>query len=591
MKNVMKKRTVMALILTFCLALSGMFVPFRTALAAEGTNEKVLEDRKGVLQVAMYIKADDKDLGFMTIGTGFLVGDAEGAQHVITNHHVAHAYTPEQMKEYLIASETPGVTADSKIALDLRIIVKRDVLVKATIVNESEAADFAILKMEQPIYDRTPLILADSSQVATTQEVYALGFPGIVQDIQNDRIYTADDVTVTSGTVAKTTDVQLSTSPIACITHTAQITFGNSGGPLVDREGRVIGINTTMSNENGNNDYFYSTQINEVKEVLDALGIPYTSDEAAVQMPDTTAPESEAPESESMMTESDTAAESEDNSALLAELEMAVKDAKEVVLDDMTEDSSANFKAAISAAEATLNNDSADEEEISDAIRELDTAKKGLVEASGMNVTMMIIIAAAAIVLIIIIVLVIVFVSKSKKKKAQAEEAQRAARMQQQRRMQPQQPQNGWNAQHGAPVPPRQNQNPQPRPVYAQNDGAGETSVLSDGSNETTVLGGQNIPRAALIRSKNGESITVTKAIFKIGKERRKVDYCISDNTNVSRTHADIIFRDGSFYIIDNGTTNGTTVNGVSIAGGQPRKIENNDIIVMADEKFQFKLM
>lgn len=266
MKNVMKKRTVMALILTFCLALSGMFVPFRTALAAEGTNEKVLEDRKGVLQVAMYIKADDKDLGFMTIGTGFLVGDAEGAQHVITNHHVAHAYTPEQMKEYLIASETPGVTADSKIALDLRIIVKRDVLVKATIVNESEAADFAILKMEQPIYDRTPLILADSSQVATTQEVYALGFPGIVQDIQNDRIYTADDVTVTSGTVAKTTDVQLSTSPIACITHTAQITFGNSGGPLVDREGRVIGINTTMSNENGNNDYFYSTQINEVRK-------------------------------------------------------------------------------------------------------------------------------------------------------------------------------------------------------------------------------------------------------------------------------------------------------------------------------------
>ena len=99
MKNVMKKRTVMALILTFCLALSGMFVPFRTALAAEGTNEKVLEDRKGVLQVAMYIKADDKDLGFMTIGTGFLVGDAEGAQHVITNHHVAHAYTPEQMNK------------------------------------------------------------------------------------------------------------------------------------------------------------------------------------------------------------------------------------------------------------------------------------------------------------------------------------------------------------------------------------------------------------------------------------------------------------------------------------------------------------
>lgn len=590
MKNVMKKRTVLTLMLMLCFAVMSIFIPTKSAWAAEGTNEKVLEDRKGVLQVAMYIKADDKELGFMTIGTGFLVGDTEGAQHVITNHHVAHAYTPEQMKDYLVATETPGVTKDSKIALDLRIIVKRDVLVKATIVNESEAADFAILKMEQPIYDRMPLALADSSQVTTTQAVYALGFPGIVQDIQNDRIYTADDVTVTSGTVAKTTDVQLSTSPIACITHTAQITFGNSGGPLVDREGRVIGINTTMSNENGNNDYFYSTQINEVKEVLDALGIPYTSDEAAVQTPDTTSPESDMLESESHVPESDAAQESEDNSVLFAELEKAIADAKAVVLDNMTEDSAANFKAAISAAEATLNNSGADEDEIGDAIKELDIAKKGLVEASGMNITMIIAIAAVAVVVIVIIVVVIVLVSKSKKKKLQAEEAEKVARMQQ-RQMQPHQPQNGWNVQQGAPVPPRQNINPQPRPPYMQNDGAGETSVLNDGSNETTVLGGQNIPHAVLVRRKNGENIAVTKAIFKIGKERRKVDYCIDDNTNVSRTHADIIFRDGSFFIVDNGTTNGTTVNGVSITSGQARKIENNDVIVLADEKFQFKLM
>ena len=61
-----------------------------------------------------------------------------------------------------------------------------------------------------------------------------------------------------------------------------------------------------------------------------------------------------------------------------------------------------------------------------------------------------------------------------------------------------------------------------------------------------------NIPGAVLIRKKNNERITITKAVFKIGKERRKVDYCISDNTNISRSHADVVFKDGQFFIIDN---------------------------------------
>ncbi len=83
----------------------------------------------------------------------------------------------------------------------------------------------------------------------------------------------------------------------------------------------------------------------------------------------------------------------------------------------------------------------------------------------------------------------------------------------------------------------------------------------------------------------------VTKAAFKIGKERRRVDYCISDNTNISRMHADIVFRNGEFFIIDNNATNGTYVNGASVPAGQEMKLNNNDIIKLADEEFQFKLI
>lgn len=587
MKHVMKKQTILAFILCFCLTLLGALAPVRQAKAAEdGTNESVLEDRKGVIQVVANITVDDKDMGFLTVGTGFLIGDEDSAQHVLTNYHVAHAYTDETMKAYLIESGQLGVTADSKVKIDLRIVVKRDVLIKASIVNESMAADFAILKMEQPIYDRVALVLADSDQVTTTQEVYALGFPGIVQKIQDDKIYTAADVTVTNGTVSKTTDVELSTAPIPCITHTAQITRGNSGGPLVDNLGRVIGINTIMSNEDGNHDYFYSTQINEIREVLDALGIPYMSSDNAVQtsgetqapesIPEESAGETQAPETESV------------NTALLSELEAAVDSAEALNVENMTEDSVANFKAALSAAKATLDNESASEDEIKDAIDELDTAQKGLVEVSGPSATVYIIIAAAAVIVVIIVVVIIVAAKGNKKKK---EEAQKAAQLQQ-RQQKLQQGQNEWGRAAQPSGMPQQPRTPSmPQQSFAPNDGAGETSVLNDGSSETTVLGGQSIPSAALIRKKTGERITVTKAVFKIGKERRKVDYCISDNTNVSRTHADIIFRDGSFYIVDNGATNGTTVNGASIAPGQQRKIANNDTIKFADEEFQFKLM
>lgn len=125
---------------------------------------------------------------------------------------------------------------------------------------------------------------------------------------------------------------------------------------------------------------------------------------------------------------------------------------------------------------------------------------------------------------------------------------------------------------------------------FGANDGSAETGVLNDGASETTVLGGQNIPGAYLVRKKNGERINITKAVFKIGKERRKVDYCVADNTNVSRAHADIVYKNGTFYIVDNHATNGTSVNGASLASGQEKSITNNDVIRLADEEFQFKM-
>lgn len=107
----------------------------------------------------------------------------------------------------------------------------------------------------------------------------------------------------------------------------------------------------------------------------------------------------------------------------------------------------------------------------------------------------------------------------------------------------------------------------QAMPQYAQPQTTpmnfGETTVLGGGTTigETTVLdaGAQKVQiHPHLIRAKNNERIDINKPVFRIGKERSYVDYFIGDNTAVSRSHANIISREGEYFIVDTNSTNHT---------------------------------
>lgn len=124
----------------------------------------------------------------------------------------------------------------------------------------------------------------------------------------------------------------------------------------------------------------------------------------------------------------------------------------------------------------------------------------------------------------------------------------------------------------------------------------GETTVLTGGSGagETTVLGGaqQSAGKATpyLVRAKNHEKILINKPVFRIGKERSYVDYFISDNTAVSRSHANIITRGDNYYIVDTNSTNHTFVNGNMINSNSEVKLEHKAVIRIANEEFEFNL-
>lgn len=127
----------------------------------------------------------------------------------------------------------------------------------------------------------------------------------------------------------------------------------------------------------------------------------------------------------------------------------------------------------------------------------------------------------------------------------------------------------------------------------------GDTTVLNAEPRvgETTVLNMNdlNSPRslriAYLIRKKNGEKIPINKNSFYIGKEKSFVDYFISDNSAISRSHANIVVKDGVYYIIDTNSTNHTFIDGKMIPSGVEVELESGIEITLANEKFDFQIL
>lgn len=161
-----------------------------------------------------------------------------------------------------------------------------------------------------------------------------------------------------------------------------------------------------------------------------------------------------------------------------------------------------------------------------------------------------------------------------------------------QRMAEDRQPQQAEAAPQQAETAPQQwAQQPQQAEAVPQQETAyGETEILPY-YNETTVLSGQLVNNGMiqvvhLIRQKTGENICINKTQFWIGKDAGNVDYCITDNTAVSRRHALITIRNNECYILDNHSTNRVFVNGRVLEAGVDTPIANGDRIRMGDEEF-----
>ena len=104
------------------------------------------------------------------------------------------------------------------------------------------------------------------------------------------------------------------------------------------------------------------------------------------------------------------------------------------------------------------------------------------------------------------------------------------------------------------------------------------------------VTGQQGLSRTLyLIRNATGEKIAVNGSFFLIGKDPEQMDYVL-DNGVISRHHATITLENDVYYIMDNKSTNGTSIEGVFLQPYEKAELGDGAIVSLGNENFQIRI-
>ena len=255
---------------TFCLALCLAFTcHLNTVQAATNANDPpvtAFEQRRSHVASLMEkatVWVVGEDASSIMSGSGFIV--AEG--YVLTNAHVLES-----------------LGRDARIYVLNEHLPTRQARLVATAYDAKGgmgAADFALLRFEPPRGTSLP-VPALALEVRRMDRVSAWGYPVMVTqfDVSTERLQGGDTsglspapLVCTEGTVSAIVQARAGNA----LVHSAQISEGNSGGPLVNSRGEVVGINTWGYAEEGEGAFLNAAQPSQqVAAFLAANGIQPT---------------------------------------------------------------------------------------------------------------------------------------------------------------------------------------------------------------------------------------------------------------------------------------------------------------------------
>jgi putative serine protease PepD len=169
-------------------------------------------------------------------GSGW-VYDSDG--HIVTNDHVVDGATSIKVRFW-----------DGKVY-------------SATTVGTDRSTDLAVIKVDAPSSELFPLTVGDSTQLQVGDGVVAIGSPFGLEE------------TVTSGIVSalhRAIQGQTNFTINDSIQTDAAINHGNSGGPLLNTQGQVVGVNAQIKSDSGGNEGVgFSIPSKTVKSVASQL--------------------------------------------------------------------------------------------------------------------------------------------------------------------------------------------------------------------------------------------------------------------------------------------------------------------------------
>jgi putative serine protease PepD len=169
-------------------------------------------------------------------GSGF-VYDTSG--HVITNQHVVDGAT------------------------SVRVTFSNGKTYTATVVGTDPSTDLAVLDVNAPASALHPLTLGDSGKLQVGDNVVAIGAPfGLAETV------TAGIVSALHRQITSPNNFSIDDS----IQTDAAINHGNSGGPLLDAQGHVIGVNAQIESDSGGSDGVgFAIPSNTIKSIASQL--------------------------------------------------------------------------------------------------------------------------------------------------------------------------------------------------------------------------------------------------------------------------------------------------------------------------------
>ena len=188
----------------------------------------------GVVEVAVGSSAGGVDA--QAQGSGFVYDDAG---HIVTNEHVVEGGDTATIRF------SDGSTASGDV------------------VGTDPSTDIAVIKVNVPASKLHRLALADSSALRVGDGVVAIGSPFGLEGTVTAGIVSALHREITSPNEFTIDDA---------IQTDAAINHGNSGGPLLDLRGRVVGVTSQIRSDSGGNEGIgFAVPSNTVRRIVDEL--------------------------------------------------------------------------------------------------------------------------------------------------------------------------------------------------------------------------------------------------------------------------------------------------------------------------------